>query len=303
MRPLARLLFGILVPLAAAPAQAHGLGGHPPPLPGWSFEPLVVAPLLTALVLYGIGWGKLQRRSAHSARTMRSQALWFAGGWSALALALVSPLHEGGERSFTLHMIEHELIMLVAAPAVALAHPLPALLWAWPGPARRWLGRAVRSRPVAATWTVLAAPTAATGLQAAALWLWHMPVLFDLALARPAWHIAQHLALLLSALLFWTAVLPRPDTASGARALSALCLFATSLVSGGLGALMALSTSPWYAAYARLGLAPLGLTPVEDQQFAGLIMWVPGGLVHAGAALALTGTLLRGQPRETCSAV
>jgi putative membrane protein len=61
----------------------------------------------------------------------------------------------------------------------------------------------------------------------------------------------------------------------------------TSIVSGALGALMAFATSPWYAGYARLGMAPFGLTPSEDQQIAGLLMWVPGGLVHAAAALLM----------------
>jgi cytochrome c oxidase assembly factor CtaG len=78
--------------------------------------------------------------------------------------------------------------------------------------------------------------------------------------------------------------------------LAVLCLFVTSLVSGALGALMAFSESPWYAGYARLGMAPFGLTPAEDQQLAGLIMWVPGGLVHALAALALVGMTLRSRP-------
>jgi cytochrome c oxidase assembly factor CtaG len=66
-----------------------------------------------------------------------------------------------------------------------------------------------------------------------------------------------------------------------------LCLVVTSIVSGALGALMAFATSPWYAGYARLGMAPFGLTPSEDQQIAGLLMWVPGGLVHAAAALLM----------------
>ena len=78
-----------------------------------------------------------------------------------------------------------------------------------------------------------------------------------------------------------------------APGIAALCLVVTSIVSGALGALMAFATSPWYAGYARLGMAPFGLSPAEDQQVAGLIMWVPGGLVHAGAALMVMRRILR----------
>jgi putative membrane protein len=74
---------------------------------------------------------------------------------------------------------------------------------------------------------------------------------------------------------------------------AALCLVATSIISGALGALMAFASSPWYVGYARLGMAPFGLTPAEDQQLAGLLMWVPGGLVHAGAALIVMRRILR----------
>ena len=74
--------------------------------------------------------------------------------------------------------------------------------------------------------------------------------------------------------------------------LATLCLFFTATISGVLGALMALAQSPWYARYAELGMAPFGLTPTEDQQLAGLLMWMPGGTVHAVAALALVGRAL-----------
>lgn len=118
-----------------------------------------------------------------------------------------------------------------------------------------------------------------------------------IALADAGWHAVQHLSFLLSALLFWTAMLRGHDHAR--RGVAILCLFATSMISGALGALMALSASPWYKGYADLGMAPFGLTPAEDQQIAGLLMWVPGGMVHAAAALMLMRSVLRGSlPKE-----
>ena len=78
-----------------------------------------------------------------------------------------------------------------------------------------------------------------------------------------------------------------------ASCLSSLCLFATSVVSGALGAMMAFSQSPWYPSYERLGLTPFGLSPAEDQQLAGLLMWIPGGAVHAAAALVAVAAVLK----------
>jgi cytochrome c oxidase assembly factor CtaG len=163
-------------------------------------------------------------------------------------------------------------------------------LWALPRRARQALARAGRTGPWAVAWPALSSVPMATALQAVALWLWHAPALFGLALAHTGWHIAQHASFLAGALLFWHAVW-RP----GRRAVGAvvLALFFTATVSGALGAFMAFARSPWYAGYAALGLAPWGLTPLEDQQLAGLLMWVPGGLVHAGAALWLLARQLR----------
>lgn len=261
-------------------------------------------PLLLAALLFGLGWRRLAGRSSGGRVRLQQRALLFTGGWLAMAGALVSPLHEAGERSFAAHMIEHEVLMLLAAPLLVMAEPLSAMLWAFPRAARHAIGRAVSARPVAAIFAWSTGAVVATVVQAAVLWLWHMPALFDLALAREGWHAAQHLCFIVSALLFWTAMLGRRGagaSALGDRGRAAFCLLVTSFVTGALGALMAFSVSPWYAGYARLGLAPLGLTPAEDQQIAGLIMWVPGGLVHLVVALALARTLLT--PQRTLDAV
>lgn len=266
-----RLIPPALVLLWPGVAMAHGGAHHvEPAAPGWTLEPSVLGPLALALALYLIGFVRLRAR-----RSLWRNAGIFVAGWLVLTLALISPLHEAGERSFTLHMIEHELIMLVAALLLPLSRPLGVMLWALPRPARHALANP-------GLWGALANPLAATALQALALWAWHAPPLFDRALAHTGWHVAQHLSFLLTALLFWWSMLRTAN-----RALAALCLFVTSIVGGALGALMAFSASPWYAAYAAMDMMPFGLTPADDQVLAGLIMWIPGGLVHAGTALVL----------------
>jgi cytochrome c oxidase assembly factor CtaG len=200
-----------------------------------------------------------------------------------LALSLVSPLHEAGERSFTMHMIEHELIMLAATALLAASSAGGALAWGLPRPLRRGLAGTWKS-PLQSLWRRLTEPVTATAVQGAIMWAWHAPLLFDRALENFGWHVAQHACFFFSSLLFWWAMLHPRDRNFG---LSAVCLFVTSLIGGALGALMSLSSSPWYADYAAMGMTGIGLDPVDDQRLAGLIMWIPGGAVHGMTAVIL----------------
>lgn len=272
--------------LAAAPAAAHGGGAEHA---GWTLDASVTVPLLIAAGLYAVGFARLYARASGARTALRRKAWLYAAGWLVLTGALVSPLHEAGERSFTFHMIEHELLMLPAALLLVAARPGPALLWGLPRPLRRLAGSAAHL----AVWRRMAEPFTATAIQALVIWGWHMPGPFDLALGHEGWHIVQHLCFVASAILFWWAMLNRST-----ETLAALCLFATSMIGGALGALMALSMSPWYAAYGAMGMTPFGLSPAEDQQLAGLIMWIPGGLFHLGAALVFLGRWLTRKERR-----
>jgi len=288
MRPL---IAALLAWAFAGPAFAHAVAG--PERYAWSWDPWITIPLAVGVGLFLGGWRRLHGRSVHGVDGLRRRGFLFVLGWTVLAGALVSPLHQAGERSFTAHMLEHELLMLAAAPLLVLAEPLGVMLWAFPAAGRRALGRSIRTAALPSLSRRLTAPVFATLAQAAALWLGHAPSLFDRALRSDGWHVAQHLSFLITALLFWSAMLTRRRRNPG---VAALCLFATSVVSGALGAMMAFARSPWYAPYSELGMAPLGLTPMEDQQLAGLLMWAPGGAVHVAAALAVIATALRPTP-------
>lgn len=292
MRPL---IAALLLSAFAGPAWAHAAA----PAAGWTWDPWITLPLAVSLGLFLAGWRRLDGRAVRGGERLRRRGTLFVIGWAVLAGALVSPLHQAGERSFTAHMIEHELLMLAAAPLLVLAEPLAIMLWAFPSAGRRRIGRMVQGAQFPALSRRLTAPVFATLAQAAALWLWHAPTLFDRALQSDGWHVAQHLSFLVTALLFWSAMLTRRPRNPG---LAALCLFATSVLSGALGAMMAFAQSPWYAPYGELGMAPLGLTPLEDQQLAGLLMWAPGGAVHVAAALAVIATVLRTPPSLTAEA-
>lgn len=279
-----RLALACALPACAAHAHEANEGGAF----GWSFEAWVIVPLALSLAWFTAGTLCLLRRGAH-ARPARRRAASFYAGWTVVALALVSPLHAAGARSFAAHMLEHELLMLLAAPLLVMSAPVGVALWALPARARRALAALGHAPGWLALWGACAGLLGATALQALALWLWHAPTLFGLALAHRGWHVAQHACFMATALLFWHAVWRHRGRAGAV----VLALFFTATVSGALGAFMAFAHSPWYAAYAALGVAPMGLTPLEDQQLAGLLMWVPGGLVHAGAALCLLARGLR----------
>jgi putative membrane protein len=288
MLPIARVAGLVLLLLAGS---ASAMGGHQHDHgPNWTFDPLVTVPLGLLLLVFCVGFSRLSSRS-----TIARRAPWsFVAGWLVLTLSLVSPLHQGGEASFTLHMIEHELIMLVATFLLAASRAGGMLAWGLPAAMRRRLSGSWKA-PFASLWRRLTEPVTATVIQAVVMWAWHAPALFDRTLTSQGWHVAQHMSFILASLIFWSAMLqPR----RGGYLLSAACLFATSLVEGALGALMALSTSPWYAAYAAMGLSGIGLDPTTDQQLAGLIMWVPGGLIHGGAALVMLYAALKAGERN-----
>jgi cytochrome c oxidase assembly factor CtaG len=206
-----------------------------------------------------------------------------------VGLALTRAVLAAGACSFAAHMLEHEVLLWVAAPLMVLSRPGGVLRWGLPDAARARVGAALQGRRFRAAWRAVSAPLPATTLQLLALFGWHAPGPFGLALASEGWHAVQHLCFFASALLFWNAMFARPAAARMPAVVG--CLFVTSIVGGALGAFMALSTSPWYAAYRALQLSAFGLSPVQDQQLAGLLMWIPGGLVHAVAGLAL---LVRG---------
>ena len=220
----------------------------------------------------------------------------FLAGWLVLALALTSPLHALGQRLFSAHMIQHELLMVVAAPLLVLGRPGRVWLRAFPRRFARAAVRRGRALGGEALFEALVQPGVATLLHALALWIWHVPRLF-VATRTSEWaHAAQHASFLLTAALFWHALVFGRRRQAG-YGVAVLCLFFTAMHSGALGALLTLGSSPWYAGSATLALA-WGLTPLEDQQLGELIMWVPGGLAYVAAALWLFARWLRDSERR-----
>jgi putative membrane protein len=247
-------------------------------------DPLIVASLLLAAVLYWRGNTK-----EHGIRTWEARSYW--AGWVLLAVALVSPLHAMGEVLFSAHMAQHELMMLAAAPLLVLGRPLVPYVWALPERWRRPVARPICARPVQTLWRTISHPLHACWIHGAALWIWHTPQLYQASVSSDLVHTIQHLSFLLTALLFWWALLRNPRT-RGQYGLAVIYVFSTALHTSVLGALLTFAPTVWYPVYAQTTWA-WGFTALEDQQVGGLIMWVPAGLLYTIAGLALIAAWLR----------
>ena len=257
----------------------------------WSWEPLVVVPLLLSAWLYVRGVQALWRNAGFGRGVARWEVAAFAAGWVTLALSLVSPLHRLGEVLFSAHMAQHEVLMVVAAPLLVLGRPVIPFLWALTPAWRRVAGTWSATAAVSTTWRLATLPLFAWALHAVAIWLWHAPSLYQATLGNETVHTIQHLSFLGTSLLFWWAVLHRMGSRL-ARPAAVIYLFTTAGHTSLLGALLTFSPRLWYPLYDAT-TTPWGLTPLEDQQLAGVIMWVPAGLSYLIAALALAATWLR----------
>ena len=275
----------LILGLLAGPARAHGNDIHGLE-PAWTFDPWIVLPLGMMAVLYCVGAARLARRVRQPVG-MRSRIYLYGAGILALAGALLSPLHWLGEHLFTIHMIEHEFVMAVSAPLIVLSRPIGVLLWGLPGRARQVAGLLMRARLMRRLWDKLTGATSATLVHGVAIWAWHVPVLFDAAVTNTALHRLQHLSFFATAILFWWALVWRSDYGS-----AAWHLFFTMVHTSILGALIALAPRILYA-QTQTAMA-WGLTPLEDQQLAGIIMWVPGGTIYAAAAVTMLALWIRG---------
>lgn len=250
---------------------------------GWEWDAWVTTPLAVSATLYTIGTVRMWRRAGVG----RGVAVWqvgaFAAGWLTLVCALVSPLHEFAEHLFLAHMIEHELLMAVAAPLFAVSRSIGMLLHGLP---RSWRVTVIRSAglaPVRGLWGWLMNPLTATIMHGVAIWIWHIPSLLDATLENETLHRWQHISFFGTAIIFWWAIFRRPKYDYG---IGAGHVFITMMHTGLLGALLTLSPRVFYPLQ-TVDASAFGLSPLQDQQLAGLFMWVPAGALYLLAGLAL----------------
>lgn len=254
----------------------------------WNGDVFVLFNLVVLGSIYGRGLIRLWRRAGAG----RGVSRLHAGAWLLsviiLLLVLVSPLDALSEELSSAHMVQHMALMLLAAPLFVLGSPALVIAWGLP---RDWRG-CIERTPLAADW--LWRPAVVWALYAVTLWAWHLPLLYHAALRDPLVHDAQHFSFFAAACFFWRLVLDPLSRRRLHPVAATLYLFTTSLHASVLGVFMALSPRAWYADYAET-TAAFGLSPLEDQQLAGLIMWVPACLVYPIVAAAVFGAWLAGE--------
>lgn len=258
----------------------------------WNPDPLVIAGLVALGWWYRAG----RRRRPDPATRLggigepagdRWRPRCFAAALATIAVALLSPLDAASAALASAHMVQHVLLVLVAAPLLALSAPGPTIVRGSPLVVRRALTRWPHRLGLDGDTTrVLREPVAAWLAAVAALWFWHAAGPYGAALDHTVVHIAEHATFLATALLFWRCVVGSRAGGRVPGGVGVLAVFAMAMQSTFLSALLTFATTPWYEGYATT-TAAYGLTPLADQQLAGAIMWVPAGFVYVGTALAL----------------
>lgn len=241
----------------------------------WHADPVVLAGLAVAGGLFLLG---LRRARERGGTVAPARVRSFAAAFAVLFVALVSPLAAASEERFAAHMVQHLLLMYVAAPFLALSAPVTLLLQAVPpGARRRVVLPVLRSRPV----KVLTFPVLTWLAFAAVMYLSHFSGLYDAALRSRTVHGAEHVLYLTAAVLFWWPVVRRdPVPGSFPWPARLLYLLVQMPYQSLLGVAVYSATSPLYARYTEVMTEAEALA---DQQLAGVLMWVGGDMLMLAA--------------------
>jgi putative membrane protein len=278
------------------------LASNPPTTPetlwrSWSLAPQVVLPLLAALMLYGRGLWVLRRTGTAPPSW---QVACAAAGWLVLVVALVSPLCRLAATLVSAHMVQHMLLVAVAPPLLVLARPLPMMNAALP---QNWQSAIAPfcttfCAGLARGWRRHGGSLAAGAAYGAAIWLWHVPVIYQAVLLYPALHLLAYVGLIGVSLLYWATVVTAGRDSSNGYGAAVLSMLTTAMHTGLLGALLTFVRDPWYPVLAG-GAGLWGLSPLTDQQLAGLVMWIPMGAVYLVGSLIAATTWLAAAARPT----
>ncbi len=304
IKRLLGVLAGCLVTVStASPVAAHGPAPASPPdaaslILGWTFEPLPTLGIIAALAWWS--WAVRRVNATHPQNPVpRRRTIAFLAGMAALAFALLSGIDRYDTTLFSVHMVQHVLLTLVAAPLIASSGPITLLLRvASPGTRRRVILPVLHARLT----RVLTFPVVAWVIFAAVMWTSHFSPLFDAALEDPLIHDLEHAAFLAAALLFWWPALgvdPAPWRMP--HPVRALYVFLQMSQNTLLAVVLVNATSVLYAHYATIQRA-WGPTPFEDQQMAAAFMWVAGDLLFLAAIFTILVGWSRAETKDTARA-
>ena len=293
--------------LAAAHLGGHGGDAHAVNLPvhagaaSWTspgafsiWDLLALSFLAGVGALYTTGSRRMAPRGAVHPRRER---IAFACGWATLVIAVLPPLDSLAVQLFSAHMAQHELMMLVGAPLLMAGRPVPVCLAALPPRARHRVASLLQSSTAGTVWRTATAPLVAWVLHGSAIWVWHLPALYDAAAGNEAIHALQHATFVGTSVLFWWGMLYGRYGRAGYGA-AVFYVFTTAVHTGALGAFLTFARAPMYPFYAGPAAAR-GVDQLADQQLAGLLMWIPAGFVLTMLGIALFAAWMGESERRT----
>jgi putative membrane protein len=269
-------------------------------LSSWAWRPDAGLALVLLAVGYSVGWWRLRRRAPGGSAASVGRAAAYLTGLLTVGVALLSPLDSLSAMLFSAHMVQHELLTMIAAPLLLLGNPLPVFLWALPGSLRRRAPSALaRAAPLRGVLALILRPTVTWPLYMVTVWSWHFPSLYQTALRSELVHDLQHVTILTAGLLFWWPVVApaprlRPPAPYWSRILYVLAAAIPHMI---LVAPVALLRDevlyPYYLAAPRI----LGLSVLRDQASGWVLMGFIDGLVFASTALVLVARMLESEER------
>ncbi len=244
----------------------------------WSFDLPLLVPVALAGFLYLRG---MRRGPGRARRHPRWHTVSYFAGLATLVLALQSPLDYLGAHHFTFHMMQHELLLMVATPLILLGAPTTPLLRGLPPVGRHVVRRLAGSPAVRALYGVVTHPVVAVAFLTVMLWAWHLiPGWYETALRDELVHDLQHSSYVVAGALFWWAVIdPAPLRSRLPYVVRIAYIFIGSTPKHFLGALITFTGEPLYDVY--VAARPIvGISPETDQEIAGLLMWAPSQMMH-----------------------
>jgi putative membrane protein len=255
----------------------------------------MIAAIGMLCVPYVRGHRRLQSRLR---RPAMNRARAFAAAVATLFIALISPVAALGETIFTGHMVQHILLTMVVAPLLVVADVGTVALWAFGRTYRKRIGGAVLA--VSPAWRFVTRPLVAWTVHVATLVFWHTPAAYQAAVESHSLHAIEHASFIATAIPFWwnlVAPLPRRRLHFGG---AVIYLFGAALAGALMGAAITMARAPWYPVHGR-GAFLWGLTALEDQRLAGLVMWVPAGIIYLMVLVPIALPALRQRPNPALS--
>ena len=266
-------------------------------LRSWSIPPAATFAIALSALIYLRGWWLLRRAGSPNLPPWR--AVTFLLGLFSLWVALASPMDVFNGFVLTAHMLQHMVLMMVAPPLVLLGAPLIPMVRGLPVFAAREFAGPFLNWPLAGRiGRTLTHPVSALLLMGVAMFAWHTPALYELALRSPAWHQVEHACFFVTSLIFWWPVVqPWPSKAQWPRWAMVPYLLIADLQNTVLSAILVFSDRvlyPSYSATPRL----FGFSALEDQIAAGAIMWVVGSLAFVVPAMVIAVQCLSRKPSQ-----